>query len=186
MSKENSNAEPEKCPTCGWPEAVRGQILDFNGTSYFECRNEFHNMKSCIKCGQALLPAWKSCHMCGAIQCSSDSSAGSVEDSSTSTITNKTGVAMAGRHTSTSIPAGIVRSDSKSNAHSTPAEPEIDHLAFSILHGTFDDNSPGGCSCDKCAELMATIKRLQNEEATKFYNEHYPPTYAEPSDERTK
>lgn len=51
----------------------------------------------------------------------------------------------------------------------------LEHLAFSILHGTFDANSPGGCSCPDCTKLRNKIDELCKEEATRFYNEHYPP-----------
>ena len=51
----------------------------------------------------------------------------------------------------------------------------IDHLAFSIVHGTFDEGSPGGCSCEFCAKLSNRIDELYKEEAAKFYAEHYPP-----------
>jgi hypothetical protein len=52
---------------------------------------------------------------------------------------------------------------------------DLEHLAFSILHGTFNSESPGGCSCESCKILLAKIDELAAEEATKFYNEHYPP-----------
>lgn len=52
---------------------------------------------------------------------------------------------------------------------------DLEHLAFSITHGTFDRESPGGCSCNLCQQLLKKIDELQKEEATKFYNEHYPP-----------
>jgi len=52
---------------------------------------------------------------------------------------------------------------------------EIEHLSFSILHGTFDPEIPGGCSCDFCTTIRLQIVKLKNEEAAKFYNEHYPP-----------
>ena len=54
-------------------------------------------------------------------------------------------------------------------------EIDLEHLAFSILHGTFDPNSPGGCSCEKCEVIRKQIDILCKEEAAKFYNEHYPP-----------
>jgi hypothetical protein len=57
---------------------------------------------------------------------------------------------------------------------STPSI-DLTHLAFSILHGTFNADSPGGCSCDLCSELRKTIDDLCKEEAAKFYEEHYPP-----------
>jgi len=54
---------------------------------------------------------------------------------------------------------------------------DIDHLAFSISHGTFDSNpSTGGCSCELCTELRKKIEALRSKEATDYYNEHYPPT----------
>jgi len=52
---------------------------------------------------------------------------------------------------------------------------DIEHLAFSILHGTFNNDSMGGCSCDLCTQIRDKIEELCKEEATKFYNEHYPP-----------
>jgi hypothetical protein len=52
---------------------------------------------------------------------------------------------------------------------------EIRHLAFSILHGTFDLASSGGCSCPDCSILLDTIHDLCREEAASFYDEHYPP-----------
>ena len=64
----------------------------------------------------------------------------------------------------------------RSNSMTPPsAEPEIDHLAFSILHGTFNPDSPGGCSCDTCQAIRKRIEELREAEAAKFYNEHYPP-----------
>jgi hypothetical protein len=51
----------------------------------------------------------------------------------------------------------------------------IEHLAFSILHGTFDINGLGGCSCEICCKIRIKITEIAKEEATKFYNEHYPP-----------
>lgn len=52
---------------------------------------------------------------------------------------------------------------------------DIKHLAFSILHGTFNMDSPGGCSCELCRQLLDQIKEQCGDEAAKFYNEHYPP-----------
>ena len=57
----------------------------------------------------------------------------------------------------------------------TDTDTDIDHLAFSIIHGTFDKESPGGCNCELCARLLAKIDELCKEEAAKFYAEHYPP-----------
>ena len=55
------------------------------------------------------------------------------------------------------------------------ATDDLEHLAFSILHGTFGRESPGWCSCTVCAALSVKIDDLCKEEADKFYNEHYPP-----------
>jgi hypothetical protein len=52
---------------------------------------------------------------------------------------------------------------------------DLQHLAFSILHGTFNRESPGGCGCDLCRRLLQRIDELEKDEAAKFYNEHYPP-----------
>lgn len=52
---------------------------------------------------------------------------------------------------------------------------DIEHLAFSIIHGTFDPNSPGGCSCELCSKISKRIEELCKEEADRFYSEHYPP-----------
>jgi hypothetical protein len=52
---------------------------------------------------------------------------------------------------------------------------DIEHLAFSILHGTFNADSPGGCSCKLCAAIRNKIDELCREEAARFYEEHYPP-----------
>ncbi len=52
---------------------------------------------------------------------------------------------------------------------------DLEHLAFSIAHGTFNENNMGGCSCKLCLELRTKIYDLKQEEAAKFYNEHYPP-----------
>lgn len=52
---------------------------------------------------------------------------------------------------------------------------DINHLAFSILHGTFDRDATGGCSCADCAALLVKIDDLAREEGAKFYAEHYPP-----------
>lgn len=30
---------------------------------------------------------------------------------------------------------------------------DLEHLAFSILHGTFNQDVTGGCSCDLCTRL---------------------------------
>lgn len=54
--------------------------------------------------------------------------------------------------------------------------PEIEHVAFSILHGTFNSESPGGCSCELCTRIQEAIDRQCKEEAAKFYEEHYLPT----------
>ena len=54
-------------------------------------------------------------------------------------------------------------------------ETDLEHLAFSILHGTFNPESPGGCSCELCKQLRDKIDELCKEEAAKFYDEHYPP-----------
>jgi hypothetical protein len=51
---------------------------------------------------------------------------------------------------------------------------EIDHLAFSIMHGSFVQGQ-GGCSCTECTAIRESIDRQCKEEAAKFYNEHYPP-----------
>lgn len=52
---------------------------------------------------------------------------------------------------------------------------ELKHLALSILHGTFNDNDTGGCSCSICSQIINLMLDLQKEEAAKFYDEHYPP-----------
>jgi hypothetical protein len=52
---------------------------------------------------------------------------------------------------------------------------EVDHLAFSILHGTFDRDSPGGCSCEDCQHILKRTELMRREEAAAFYDEHYPP-----------
>ncbi len=52
---------------------------------------------------------------------------------------------------------------------------ELDHLAFSILHGTFDREPIGGCGCMTCTILLNRIREIAHEEAAEFYNEHYPP-----------
>lgn len=52
---------------------------------------------------------------------------------------------------------------------------EVDHLAFAILHGTFNLDTPGGCSCEDCQRILKRIELMMNEEAARFYNEHYPP-----------
>lgn len=52
---------------------------------------------------------------------------------------------------------------------------DIKHLAFSIIHGAFDQNSPGGCSCELCQKLLKTIEEMRKNEAADYYNEHYPP-----------
>jgi hypothetical protein len=57
----------------------------------------------------------------------------------------------------------------------TKEQEDINHLAFSIAHGTFNPDSLGGCSCELCTQLLAKIEELQKQEATDFYNEHYPP-----------
>lgn len=54
-------------------------------------------------------------------------------------------------------------------------EAELSHLAFSIVHGTFDPESPGGCSCSSCQWLINKINEIKREEAAAFYDEHYPP-----------
>jgi hypothetical protein len=51
----------------------------------------------------------------------------------------------------------------------------VAHLAFSILHGTFNMNGTGGCSCENCCKIRIKIAEICKEEAAKFYNEHYPP-----------
>lgn len=52
---------------------------------------------------------------------------------------------------------------------------DLKHLAFSVLHGTFNQERPGGCSCELCKRLLDQIDELCKEEAANFYNEHYPP-----------
>jgi hypothetical protein len=55
---------------------------------------------------------------------------------------------------------------------------DIQHLAFSIAHGTFRDDSiggTGGCSCELCQRLLTLIDELRKNEAADFYNQHYPP-----------
>lgn len=52
---------------------------------------------------------------------------------------------------------------------------DIEHLAFSILHGTFDVDSPGGCSCELCTAIRNKIDELCKDAAAEFYDEHYPP-----------
>jgi hypothetical protein len=54
------------------------------------------------------------------------------------------------------------------------ADTDIEHLAFSILHGTFNIDSPGGCSCELCTTIRNRINELRKDEAAKFYAEHYP------------
>lgn len=44
----------------------------------------------------------------------------------------------------------------------------LNHLAFSIAHGTFDDSNPGGCSCEDCVYLVLKIDELRREEAAEF------------------
>ncbi len=51
----------------------------------------------------------------------------------------------------------------------------IDHLAFSIVHGTFIEPQLGGCGCELCQGLLVAIKKLKDEEAAAFYNGRYPP-----------
>jgi hypothetical protein len=53
---------------------------------------------------------------------------------------------------------------------------EVDHLAYSILHGTFERESPGGCSCRDCTHIWERIELLKSAEAAAFYEEHYPPS----------
>jgi hypothetical protein len=52
---------------------------------------------------------------------------------------------------------------------------DLEHLAFSILHGTFNWEFSGGCSCESCTALLNKIEELCKEEAARFYAEHYPP-----------
>jgi hypothetical protein len=52
---------------------------------------------------------------------------------------------------------------------------DIEHLAFSIAHGTFRHDEAGGCSCDLCSAIRTRISELDKEEAAAFYDEHYPP-----------
>jgi hypothetical protein len=52
---------------------------------------------------------------------------------------------------------------------------DIEHLAFSILHGTFDRDSPGGCSCELCHKIRAEMENTMKNEVAEFYAEHYPP-----------
>lgn len=52
---------------------------------------------------------------------------------------------------------------------------ELEHLAFSILHGTFNPDSPGGCGCDTCTAIRSKMDELCKEEAARFYDKHYPP-----------
>ena len=54
-------------------------------------------------------------------------------------------------------------------------EEDLEHLAFSIAHGTFDSGTSGGCSCTLCRDLVRRVDELQKNEAAEFYNEHYPP-----------
>ncbi len=46
---------------------------------------------------------------------------------------------------------------------------DIEHLAFSILHGTFDNNLIGGCSCELCRKIVVEMTKRCYEEAAKFY-----------------
>jgi len=73
---------------------------------------------------------------------------------------------------------GLTREAATPNGVSTAHnldDGDLKHLAFSIAHGTFNPESPGGCSCDTCSTLREMIQELQNNEAADFYNEHYPP-----------
>jgi hypothetical protein len=42
---------------------------------------------------------------------------------------------------------------------------KLDHIAYSFVHGGFDPEQQGGCSCDDCQFLRSKIKEIQKEES---------------------
>lgn len=40
---------------------------------------------------------------------------------------------------------------------------DIKHLAFAILHGSFNDE-PGACCCETCSEIRYEIGKLRSDE----------------------
>lgn len=50
----------------------------------------------------------------------------------------------------------------------------VEHLAFSIAHGSFAENASGGCSCTLCAQIRTAITTLKMHEAKEYYENRYP------------
>ncbi len=43
-------------------------------------------------------------------------------------------------------------------------ETELEHIAFSFVHGGFDPYGQGGCSCDICSALRLLVKGVHDKE----------------------
>jgi hypothetical protein len=51
---------------------------------------------------------------------------------------------------------------------------DIDHIAYSFIHGGFDpDSQSGGCSCHICYLLRTKIVERRNKEGFAYFNEKY-------------
>jgi len=50
---------------------------------------------------------------------------------------------------------------------------DLNHLAFSILHGSFNDLHTGGCSCMDCIQIRKRIEELKKEEVSQYLEDHY-------------
>lgn len=51
---------------------------------------------------------------------------------------------------------------------------DIDHIAYSFIHGGFDpDSETGGCSCTDCSKLRKRIKLIRENEGKEYMENKY-------------
>jgi len=45
----------------------------------------------------------------------------------------------------------------------------LEHIAFSFVHGGFDPDNVGGCSCDDCSQLREEIAAIREREGSRVF-----------------
>jgi len=50
---------------------------------------------------------------------------------------------------------------------------DLEHIAYSFVHGGFDPYAPGGCSCDICVFLRKKVQIIRRNEAKEAYEAKY-------------
>ena len=51
---------------------------------------------------------------------------------------------------------------------------DLEHIAYSFVHGGFEPLGHGGCSCDICCFLREKVAIIRFNEAKEYYNARYP------------